>query len=274
MIRLVASDLDDTLLGDDLTISLENKQAVQAVMAKNVVFTIATGRMFAAAAPFGYELGLPKDQPIICYNGALIKRLSGETIYEAPLSVELGARIVQFGQERGWTVNAYHNYQLYVAEMNAQVESYLKLAQVPAHGVGDLVSFVKDGERELSKILIISTPKQTPQRIQEIRQEFGGAAQIVRSKEMYIEITRPDADKGRALCWLAESMELTMEEVMAIGDSNNDVSMLKMAGIGVAVANGVDSAKQAAKYLTTSKNEHRVAEAIRVVVLRPYAASL
>ena len=274
MVQLIASDLDDTLLRDDLTISLENKQAVQAVMAQNVVFTIATGRMFAAAAPYGSELGLPKDQPIICYNGALIKRLSGETIYEAPLSVELGTRIVQFGQERGWTVNAYYNDQLYVAEMNNEVESYLKLAQVPAHEVGDLVSFVRDGERKLSKVLMIGTPEQTPGRIEEIRQEFGSAAQIVRSKAIYIEITRPDANKGRALRWLAESMGLTMEEVMAIGDSNNDVSMLKMAGIGVAVANGVDSAKQAAKYLTTSNNEHGVAEAIQDFVLRPHAASL
>ena len=274
MIQLIASDLDDTLLRDDLTISLENKQAVQAVMASNVVFTIATGRMFVSAAPYGLELGLPQDQPIICYNGALIKRLSGETIYEAPLSVELGTRIVQFGRERGWTVNAYFDDQLYVAEMNAQVESYLEIAQVEVEEVGDLVSFVKDGERELSKVLIVSDPEQTSERIGEIRQEFGRSAQIVSSKRKFIEITSPDADKGRALSWLAQSMGIRHEQVMAIGDSNNDVSMLKMAGVGVAVANAVDSAKQAAEHVTASNNEHGVAKAIRDFVLRSQAASL
>lgn len=274
MIQLIASDLDDTLLRDDLTISLENKQAVQAVMASNVVFTIATGRMFVSAAPYGLELGLPQDQPIICYNGALIKRLSGETIYEAPLSVELGTRIVQFGRERGWTVNAYFDDQLYVAEMNAQVESYLEIAQVEVEEVGDLVSFVKDGERELSKVLIVSDPEQTSERIGEIRQEFGRSAQIVSSKRKFIEITSPDADKGRALSWLAQSMGIRHEQVMAIGDSNNDVSMLKMAGVGVAVANAVDSAKQAAEHVTASNNEHGVGKAIRDFVLRSQAASL
>lgn len=274
MIQLIASDLDDTLLRDDLTISLENKQAVQAVMARNVVFTIATGRMFVSAAPYGLELGLPQDQPIICYNGALIKRLSGETIYEAPLSVELGTRIVQFGRERGWTVNAYFDDQLYVAEMNAQVESYLEIAQVEVEEVRDLVSFVKDGERELSKVLIVSDPEQTSERIGEIRQEFGRSAQIVSSKRKFIEITSPDADKGRALSWLAQSMGIRHEQVMAIGDSNNDVSMLKMAGVGVAVANAVDSAKQAAEHVTASNNEHGVGKAIRDFVLRSQAASL
>ena len=161
-----------------------------------------------------------------------------------------------------------------MAEMNAQVESYLEIAQVEVEEVGDLVSFVKDGERELSKVLIVSDPEQTSERIGEIRQEFGRSAQIVSSKRKFIEITSPDADKGRALSWLAQSMGIRHEQVMAIGDSNNDVSMLKMAGVGVAVANAVDSAKQAAEHVTASNNEHGVGKAIRDFVLRSQAASL
>ena len=73
MIKLIASDLDDTLLDSELRISQENKDAVRDALAQGMVFTIATGRMFQSAAPYAVELGLDEQQPLICYNGALIK---------------------------------------------------------------------------------------------------------------------------------------------------------------------------------------------------------
>lgn len=267
MIRLIACDLDDTLLDDDLTISTQNKKAVGKALAQGIVFTIATGRMFVATVPYALQLGLPPDQPLICYNGALIKKLSGETIYERPLPVGLAAAVAEYGQNRMWTVNAYYNDQLWVARSDERIEEYAKFTGVGVQEVGDLAAFIKSGQRRLSKILVISDPQETPPRIRELRRLFGSKAQIVQSKKKFVEITSPTAHKGQALLWLAQYLGLERQEVMAIGDSSNDITMLQMAGLGVAVANAAEEAKKAAQYVTAASSEHGVARAIQEHVL-------
>lgn len=267
MIKLIASDLDDTLLDRSSQISVENKNVIREVLDRGFTFTIATGRMFQATAPFAKELGLNPEQALICYNGALIKRLSGEVLYHQPLSVDLAATIAQYGQERGWTVNLYYEDQLYVAGWNQQVEDYADLAQVDVKVVEDLATFIQDGNKALSKILIISDPQETPGRIEEMQALVGTRTQIVRSRDKFIEITNATAHKGAALLWLAQSMGLTAQEVMAIGDSNNDVTMLQMAGIGVAVANAASRVKEVADYETAANYDHGVAQALKKYVL-------
>lgn len=266
MIKLIASDLDDTLLDNNSQLSEENKQAVKKAMEQGLIFTLATGRMFQSAAPFARELGLPADQPLICYNGALIKRLSGETLYEKPLGTELAATIADYCQRNGWTVNAYFEDELYVSVMNKFVEEYNAIAQVEVRVVDDLVSFIKDGDKTLSKMLVVSPPAETPRRIEELRSVVGPQVQLVSSRDKYIEITRPDAHKGAALLWLAEYLGLQASEVMAIGDGNNDLTMVEMAGIGVAVANASEKVKKKASFITGTNSEHGVAKALTEIV--------
>ena len=105
-------------------------------------------------------------------------------------------------------------------------------------------------------------PEENSARRELLVAEFGDAAQIVQSKRRYLEITNANALKSTALEWLVQYLGLSMEEVLAIGDSNNDVEMLREAGIGVAVANAVPAAKSEADYLTLSNNEGGVAKAI------------
>lgn len=272
MIKLIASDLDDTLLDRDGRISRENREVVQEAVARGVIFTLVTGRMFHSAAPFAHELGLDEQQPIICYNGALIQRLSGEVLYERYLSPELAQTVAEHGRERGWTVNVYYNDELYVAEINSDVERYAAGVQVGVTAVGDLVEFIKDGGKRLAKILIPGRPEDSRDRIAELRQLVGSQVEIASSKQQYIEITSANTTKGRALKWLAEFFGISPAEVLAIGDGNNDVSMLQAAGIAVAVGNASPAAKEAASYVTNPSWEHGVAEAIRKFVLAPDVA--
>lgn len=268
MIKLIASDLDETLLDESSRLSEENKRVIGEALAQGLTFTLATGRMYQSAAPFAREIGLGSEQPIICYNGALIKRLSGETLYEKSLSPELASMIAGYGQKQGWTVNAYFDDELYVAAMNQEVEDYIALAQVGVAVVDDLVDFVQEGKKHLAKILIIGQPDEMPGRIEELKSLVGSEVQIVRSRNKFIEITNMEAHKGASLLWLAKSMGLTASEVMAIGDSNNDLTMLKMAGIGVAVANASQVVKDAASHQTGANFEHGVAEAITKYALK------
>jgi Cof subfamily protein (haloacid dehalogenase superfamily) len=267
MIKLIASDLDDTLLDSELRISQENKDAVRDALAQGMVFTIATGRMFQSAAPYAVELGLDEQQPLICYNGALIKRLSGETLYERFLSTDVSLAVVEYGMQQGWTVNVYYEDELYVSEINQNVENYAAIAQVDVKAVGDLRKFIADGGKRLAKILIPGPADQSPARSQALRRLVGPEVEIACSKPEYVEITSLNTHKGRALQWLAEFMGVRREEVLVIGDGNNDVTMLEMAGIGVAVGNASQQAKKAAGFVTNTNLEHGVARAIRQFAL-------
>lgn len=267
MIKLIASDLDDTLLDQNIRISAKNKLLIGQALSQGVAFTIATGRMFQSTVPFARELGLGADQPLICYNGALVKRLNGETLYHQPISPELGAAIAGHGQALGWTVNVYCDDQLYVGSWNEEVQEYTERVQVDVGVVGDLAQFIAEGNKEPSKILIIGPADGVQGRLEEVRRLGGGQIQIARSKEKLIEITADDVHKGKALLWLAEFMGLSAAEVLAIGDSDNDRTMLEAAGIGVAVANASLEVKRAADYQTLSNQEHGVAQAIKDFVL-------
>lgn len=269
MIRLIASDLDDTLLNRDGQISGVNREVIREAVAQGIVFTIVTGRMFKSAVPFALELGLDRHQPIICYNGALIRRLSGETLYESYLSPELAQAVAEHGRRRGWTINAYFEDELYVAEINSDVERYAAGVQVQVTAVGDLVGFIKDGGRRLAKILIPGPPEDSRDRIAELKELAGPQIEIASSKPHFIEITSANTTKGRALQWLIDFLGIRPAEVLAVGDGNNDVSMLEMAGISVAVGNASSKVKEAAGHVTSPSWEHGVAKAISEFALAP-----
>lgn len=270
MIKLIASDLDDTLLDRESNISAENKKTIQEVIKKGYTFTLATGRMFQAALPYALELGLSPNQPLICYNGALIKRVSGEVLYECPLEPQLAATIADYGQERNWTINAYYEDQLYVSEINDKVKEYASFVQVNVEAVGNLSNFILDGNKGLSKLLIINEIQQTLLRTQELERRFNSQVQITNSRPKFIEITNLNAHKGGALLWLANSMGLEAGNVMAIGDGNNDVTMLQMAGRGVAVANASDYVKERADFTGPLHYEHAVSKILQEHILKKW----
>jgi len=268
VVKLIASDVDDTLLTDKLTLGEENIAAVTEALEQGLMFTFATGRMYTSALPFAKTLNLAPDVPLICYNGALIQRVSGEIIYEAPLSHELALDIVKYTTSQGWTTNVYYKDELYVSEINDDVEYYLTIADVPTHEVGDLVSFLQDGKKEPSKVLIVSPVGLNEGRLALLEERYAHTAYVLQSKSRFVEMTSLEANKAKALEWLTKHLGLTMADVLAIGDSNNDVEMLRQAGIGVAVANAVSDAKKAADHIVSTNNKSGVAQAIRNFALK------
>ncbi len=267
MIKLIAVDVDDTLVGDDLTISQKNKDAVRQVLERGVFLTLATGRMHVSALPYALELELPADRPLISYNGAMLRRIDGELLHHQGLDVPIALEAAALCRARGWTLNAYFADTLYVERMDPNVEYYVHMARVPAVVVGDLSAFISDGEKTVSKLLIVGTAEETVDRIGLVQEVFGERAQVVQSKPRYIELTHPQANKGLALQRLAKLLGVAREEVLAIGDSGNDVPMLKYAGIGAAMGGGRANAKEAADYVAPPSGEDGVADVLHRFVL-------
>ena len=263
MIRLAAIDLDDTLINHDLTIAEENKAAIAQAREQGVIVTIATGRMHQSARPYAEQLQLPADQPIITYNGAMTRTVGGELLNHFPVAEDVVLDVIAQAERDGWTLNLYYDDDLFVGQMDSHVRDYEVLSGVPAKVVGPLAEFFHSGHNEISKMLVIGSEDETAERLVQLRNSIGSRAEVVRSRPKFIEITAKGADKGAALERLATSLGISAEEVLAVGDSANDLAMFRYAGTSVAMGNARDEIKAAAQYTTVTNEEAGVAEALR-----------
>ncbi|MDI7247634.1 MAG: Cof-type HAD-IIB family hydrolase [Bacillota bacterium] len=258
-VRLVAIDVDFTLIGSDLKISERTRAAIRAAAEAGCVVTLASGRMFRATAPFAEDLGI--DTPLITYDGALIKTArTREVISHRPVPLEHAKDVVAYAQHEGLHLNVYMDDTLYVERHDEEALSYMAHAKVGAIAVGDLAAFVK---RAPTKLLIITASKEDmDRRLPEFKARFGDRLHVVRSMPRYVEFTAAEVSKGSALAILSRYLGVARSEVMALGDSENDISMLEFAGVGVAVGNAADEVKKAADYVAQGENGDGVAEAI------------
>lgn len=154
MYKLVALDLDGTLLTDELQITPNTISAIQEVIASGVVVTIATGRMFPSAKKFAEQLKL--NVPLITYQGAIIKDVDEKKVwFERPVSLEISKRLIEFAREHQVHVQVYQDDILYVAEDNEKIQKYGRESNVPYTIVDDLSSLAT---REFTKVLFIGDP--------------------------------------------------------------------------------------------------------------------
>jgi Cof subfamily protein (haloacid dehalogenase superfamily) len=264
--KLLALDLDGTLITDNLVITGAAKQAIAQAVEQGVVVTLATGRMFRSALLFAEELNLAA--PLICYQGAMVRHSrTAETIFHQPLPYELARQFIELTQARGLHVNAYVDDHIYVAEMNEAARYYSNLARVPAEAVGNLLNFIDRPEKAPTKLVIVTDEAKTLAVLEEFQAAFGGALYVTRSHARFTEAVHPQCSKGVALRALARSLDIPIEKVIAIGDNLNDLPMLEAAGLSIAVANAGPVVKAKADFVTQGAVAEGVVEAINRFIL-------
>ena len=262
--KLIAVDLDDSLLGSDIKISPRNHEALVKAMDKGLLVTIATGRMFRSAVVFARQLGL--DVPIITYQGGLVKSaFSNNILYNQTLRLDISKKIVSSCKAKGVYLQIYIGDEYYIEKANSYSRQYHKQIGVQGIEVGPLDEFL---EEPPNKLLIMDEPH----RILELKDEFieilGDEIEITTSKPEYLEFTHRDATKGKALEYLAVTKGIDKEDIIAIGDSFNDISMIQYAGLGVAMGNAPMEVKKCADYVTGTNDEDGVAQVIDKFVLK------
>ncbi|MCE5286120.1 MAG: Cof-type HAD-IIB family hydrolase [Pelosinus sp.] len=262
-IKLVAVDMDDTLLDAKKAISPRTCAAIKQAVKQGVTVTIATGRMFASAMPYAKQLAL--DVPIITYNGALIRAcLSGETFLHRPINNKVASGILALCREQNWYIQTYIDDVLYIKEHNDKSAYYEKAAGVKAVPVGDRF-YAMTGQP--LKMLIIEEPDKLQKIKNAIQSQFGDSISLTTSSPRYLEINQPGVNKGISLLYLAQKLQIERHEIMAIGDSQNDLDMIESAGFGVAMGNAAENIKKAAQAVTGGYDADGVAEAIEKYVL-------
>lgn len=262
-IKLVAVDLDDTLLARDLTVTARVKEVVAAVRAAGVYFTVSTGRMYRSAARIAGELGI--NIPLITYQGALVKNsLSGEVLSDKPLPLAYAREIIARVHRYGYHLNGYLDDRLLVEHDDEDGRRYAAISGVEAEVVGDLLEFL---DRDPTKVLAVAKEPLIDQLKDELGPLYEGKITVSKSKPYFLEFAHIQATKGQALAFLAAHFGIRREEVMAVGDGYNDLDMLDYAGLGVVVANAREGIKKYADYVTTETYGDGVAEALEKFVL-------
>ncbi|GHV56192.1 haloacid dehalogenase [Synergistales bacterium] len=251
-IKLIASDLDGTLLDSTGKLPERNIRAVKSAIAKGIVFAICTGRMYSSAMRFAEQIG--EKMPLICYNGAMLLDTDGRELQHIRLGVAIARELLAIFKERGTYVQMYLDDKLYIKTTDAdEFQMYMKHFGMSGAAIGDeLYSPVS----EPTKLLVMTKDgEEAKSLMRELQDRFGEKLYVTRSNSDFVEMMNPNVNKWNALLKLAEHMGFTADEVMAMGDGDNDVEMVANSGMGIAMSNGGERIKKAAKYIAPSNDD-------------------
>jgi Cof subfamily protein (haloacid dehalogenase superfamily) len=263
-IRLIALDLDGTLVGNDLTIRPRVREALARARAAGVAITIVTGRMFAAAKPYALQLGI--EGPVCCYQGAAIFDVAGGTILQmTPVRQDVTNEVLAWAHERGIHAQCYADDRLYLEQINQFSKRYTDLARVEPHVVPSLGAMF--AERPTIKIVLVDDADNAARYLEELKPLLGDRAYLTRSHVDFVEILDPNVNKGVALGFVAEKYGATLAQTLAVGDAWNDLPLLAAAGIGVAMGSGPPELLAQADAVVADVAHDGVAEAVERFVL-------
>ncbi|WP_006716889.1 Cof-type HAD-IIB family hydrolase [Desulfitobacterium metallireducens] len=265
-IRLIAMDMDDTLLREDWTISERTVQAIRQAQGKGVYVTIATGRMPASVRPYAQQLEL--DVPVITYNGAMVQEaLSEKVLYRKVIPIETAQNIINWLLLKEVHFQVYLKDQVFVEEMNEWSRSYERATRVPIieTNLQERLALEKEG---VEKILLFGEPEILKGWDDKFNLQYEGKIRTTKSKPNFLELIHSEVSKGVALSSLAKRLGVKQEEVLAVGDSLNDLEMIQYAGMGVAMGNARQEVKEVANVVTSTNQEDGVAKAIERYVLK------
>ena len=268
MIRLVALDLDGTLMGEDLVVPARMRRVIAAAQEQGVTVTLATGRMFDVTREYAHELNIAA--PLISYQGGLIQAADSKTpLYRATMEPALVHEILDLQAQRGWHIMLYAGVDVFGIEQEYPETIFRLLEGERPVWVKDLYAILK--QHEPVKVIVIAEEPEADAIEEEMRVRFEGRMEVTRSHVNLVEGNPLGVSKGDALRRLAHHLEIPQEQVMAIGDQGNDAPMIAWAGLGVAMGDGSPEAKAVADWIAPPLAEDGAAVAIERFALERVA---
>ena len=259
MIRLIAADMDDTLLDAGSNLTARTLEALKKAMAQGVMVSLSSGRMPESMLPFAQKIGI--NAPMILFNGALIyDHRTDEILYSNPIPADTAKAVAKMIESEGIYLQIYPGKGYYCHRRCEHTDRYEASIRVPCTELGVPVSEWMTGG--MIKMLAIATPEIIAALQAKLRAAFPSGVNFMKSKAHYLEIVAQGVDKGSAIRVLAEKLGISTDEIMAFGDGQNDATMLEAAGLGVAMENAVAECKAAAKLIAPRNTEDGVAQVI------------
>lgn len=263
MYKLVALDIDDTIINIRNNISEKTRSAIMRAQKKGVKVTLASGRMYQSMINLAGHLDI--KMPLISCNGAMIKS-PDKTIYCQLLDNDTAKKAIDYFAEKNKALQIYKPDGLYSKEKCERTWFLEQSEGLPCNMI-DEQAYDRFYKEDILKLLIRLQPEEVDFFRADIAEKFSGVLSYALSHKVYIEMTQLGINKGRALSHLAKLYGIKQNEVLAIGDSPNDKRMLEWAGLGIAMGNAMDEVKNSADTVTDTIENDGVAKALEEYVL-------
>lgn len=281
-IRMLALDIDGTLVGHDFRISTRTETAIRAAIERGVRVSLATGRMASSAAVYAHRLGL--TEPLIGHQGAVVRRMPvrpgtteprsqpgqpfrapvGRLIQHTSLAAATARDAITWCLAHGLDPHVNTLERIVVWRGDRRFEDYSGYLGPDAEIVADLRRAIR---RPVSKVIAVGDAPRPMELVAEARLAFAGRAEVTVSHPRFLEFVAPGVSKGRAVGRLARQAGIPMSRVMTIGDSLNDLEMIVMAGHGAAMSTAPAVVRAAARYVAPPVEEDGAASLIEALIL-------
>ena len=268
MYKLIALDIDGTLLNSEKKITNEVFNSIQEAKKVGAKVVLSTGRPLPGVTPLLDELNLNDDGDyVICFNGAVVQEVkSKKVLSNIEMCHDDFVLINNLAKENNTHVHINTPTNLIIPE---ETPNKYTIHEATLNNI-DIVSMKEEDINDditYCKVMIIDEPEKLEEVLENIPKELFDKYTIVRSAPFFLEFLNKNANKGNALKELCKNINIPISKSIAVGDEENDQHMIKMAGLGVAMGNARDSIKEIANYVTCSNNEHGVAKVIDKFIL-------
>lgn len=266
MFKLIALDMDGTLLKSDKTISRATHRAIQNAKAKGVKVILATGRPVKGIQGYLKELDLINDGDYaVTYNGAIVQSTkTGEVIAKNTMKLDDLKYLYNLSQELDVNIHVLTENSCITPKWNKYSQLEVDCNKIPLE-ILDFNSL--NSTRTLVKIMFVDEPDILEKAIERLPDEIYEKYTVVRSAPFFLEFLNKKVNKGFGVELLAQSLGITADEVICVGDAGNDIHMIRYAGLGVAMGNAFPEVKEIADYITCTNEEDGVAEVINKFIL-------
>lgn len=262
-VKLIALDIDGTLLSSKQEILPSTKRAVTEALNAGIKIVLCTGRPLAGVSHFLKELGVAgDDQYVVTYNGAVTETVSGHVVAKHLLDRTAYEKLTAFGQAHQVPFNVLdENSEIYTADRDLH---FLEVVQAMENSAGLKIRTPEEmpADFEIAKGVFVGSEELLDATEPALRVEFEPQYSVVRASRWFLEVMAAGVNKGQALRDLAKVLDLDPAEMMAVGDEGNDLAMFAAVGVSVAMGNGSDEAKAGAKYVTARNDDDGLAMAI------------
>ncbi len=263
MYKILALDIDGTLLNSKKEITPEVLEAIEGLQEKNIPVIIASGRPAQGIRHVASELSLEKKGGyILSFNGGkIIDCKTNEVIYSNTIPKEYYAEVYKYAMELEKASLLTYKGESIITEKpdNKYVDVESNVVKMPVVKVDNLLEEI---DFLVDKFLLVGEPEYMMSHVKAMAEHFKGRLNVFQSEPFFIEVVPLGVDKATSLEKLLEKIGLTREELVACGDGRNDVTMIDYAGLGVAMKNACDEVKEVADYVTSSCDEDGVKKVI------------
>jgi Cof subfamily protein (haloacid dehalogenase superfamily) len=257
---LGAFDLDGTVLRRNLRITDKTVAALQSLREQGMRLVVATGRRFEGAREHAARLGFADHDPLICYGGSMVRRMNGETLLHRTLPKDLSIEVLEWAAQRDLHARVFVDGHIITSpDTPAALEHLRRNAEPDVSVIDSPVEWLRNGGEEPTKLVIVDHPDDIGGWLEEARAAFAGRLFVTRSLPHYVEVGGLEGTKSKALGFLCERWGIEPERVLAFGDADNDIDMLRFAGHGVAVGGMTGEVREAADEVVPDVNEDGVA---------------